>query len=59
VDDTNYPNFPKLMFENGIITQLDFWIQPNDRVNWWDLPGWEVDLSRRPTNAVVPDCQEQ
>jgi hypothetical protein len=57
VDDTSYPAFPKLIFEDGTITQLDFWVQPNQRVNWWNLPGWEVSLSERPTDAGVLDCQ--
>jgi hypothetical protein len=59
-DDTSYPTLPKLVFENGKIKQLDFWIEPNKRANWWNLPGWEVELSRReaaPTN--VPNCQKR
>ncbi|MBD2060463.1 hypothetical protein H6F88_31460 [Oculatella sp. FACHB-28] len=59
VDDTSYPDFPTLIFEDGAITQLDFWVQPNQRINWWDLPGWEVNLSERPADADVPACQEQ
>lgn len=59
VDDTSYPAFPKLIFEDGTITQLDFWIQPNQRVNWWNLPGWEINLSERPENAGASNCQNQ
>ncbi len=50
-DDSNYPAWPKLILEDGNIKQLDFWIQPNQRVNWWNLPGWEVKLSKRATAA--------
>jgi hypothetical protein len=55
-DDSNYPTLPKLIFENGKITQLDFWIEPNKRINWWKLPGWEVKLSRRATATAVATC---
>jgi hypothetical protein len=59
-DDTSYPTFPKLRFEDGKIAQLNFWIQPNQRVNWWNLPGWEVKLSG-PLNrdSTVPNCQKR
>ena len=59
-DDTSYPTFPKLRFEDGKITQLNFWIQPNQRVNWWNLPGWEVKLSGPlKRDSTVPNCQKQ
>jgi len=59
-DDTSYPAFPKLVFEDGKIKQLDFWIQPNKRLNWWDLPGWEVKLSMRKAAAsAVSNCQKR
>ncbi|MEG4483960.1 hypothetical protein [Microcoleus sp. D2_18a_B4] len=59
-DDTSYPNFPTLRFEEGKITQLDFWIQPNQRVNWWNLPGWEVKLSEpKMGDSTVPNCQKR
>lgn len=59
-DDTSYPNFPTLRFEDGKITQLDFWIQPNQRVNWWNLPGWEVKLSEpKMSDSTVPNCQKR
>ncbi|MBD3884170.1 hypothetical protein IFO70_20695 [Phormidium tenue FACHB-886] len=57
-NDRDYPNFPKLAFENGEIEYLDFWVQPNDRVVWWNLPGWEVDLSLRQSEADTVNCQE-
>lgn len=58
-DDTSYPAFPKLVFEDGKIKQLDFWIQPNKRVNWWDLAGWEVKLSmRKADTAAVVNCEK-
>ncbi|WP_017315627.1 hypothetical protein [Mastigocladopsis repens] len=59
-DDHDYPALPKLVFENGKIKQLDFWIQPNKRVVWWNLPGWEVKLSmRKASGAAVPNCQKR
>jgi hypothetical protein len=57
--DRDYPRFPTLLFENGKINQLDFWVQPQNRVVWWNLPGWEVNLSRRQAGADVPNCQER
>lgn len=63
VNDRDYPNFPTIVFENGEIQYLDFWIQPSDRVVWWNLPGWKVNLSRRQaeeaTGVGVPNCQQQ
>ncbi|MEG4456109.1 hypothetical protein [Microcoleus sp. N9_A1] len=59
-DDTSYPTFPKLRFEDGKIVQLNFWIQPNQRVNWWNLPGWEVKLSEpKMSDSTVPNCQKR
>ncbi|UNU24979.1 hypothetical protein [Microcoleus vaginatus] len=59
-DDTSYPTFPTLRFEDGKITQLNFWIQPNQRVNWWNLPGWEVKLSEpKKSDSTVPNCQKR
>ena len=59
-DDTSYPTFPTLIFEDGKITQLNFWIQPNKRVNWWNLPGWEVKLSEpRMSDSTVLNCQKR
>ena len=57
--DRDYPRFPTLVFENGKINELDFWVQPQNRVVWWNLPGWEVNLSRRQAGADVPNCQER
>ncbi|WP_373535071.1 hypothetical protein [Microcoleus sp.] len=59
-DDTSYPTFPKLRFEDGNISQLNFWIQPNQRVNWWNSNGWEVKLSEpQMSNSTVPNCQKR
>ena len=59
-DDTSYPTFPTLRFEDGKIAQLNFWIQPNQRVNWWNLPGWEVKLSGPlKRDSTVPNCQKR
>ncbi|MEM8638480.1 MAG: hypothetical protein AAGG51_06695 [Cyanobacteria bacterium P01_G01_bin.54] len=43
-EDADAPNFPQLVFEDGEIQQLDFWLEPGPRVNWWALPGWAVEL---------------
>ncbi len=45
--DINYPEFPQLIFEDGEIQQLDFWVEPGKRAVWWGLPGWEIELSPR------------
>lgn len=59
-DDTSYPTFPTLRFEDGKITRLNFWIQQNQRVNWWNLPGWEVKLSGPlKSGSTVPNCQKR
>ena len=59
-EDTSYPTFPTLRFEDGKIAQLNFWIQPNQRVNWWNLPGWEVKLSGPlKSDSTVPNCQKR
>jgi hypothetical protein len=58
-DDTSYPTFPKLIFDNGKLKQLDFWVQPNKRANWWNMPGWEVKVSMRKASATVQNCQRR
>ena len=59
-DDRDYPTFPKLVFENGKIKQLDFWLQPGKRVVWWNLPGWEVKYSQRQASApTILNCQKR
>lgn len=45
--DIDYPAFPKLIFDEGEIQRLDFWIEPGERGVWWGLPGWEIELSPR------------
>ena len=46
-DDTGYPEYPKLMIQDGEIQTLDFWVEPIERIVWWGLPGWNVEFSRR------------
>ena len=59
-DDSSYPAFPKLVFEDGKIKQLDFWMEPKKRVVWWNLPGWEVKLSMPKADAsAVSNCQKR
>ncbi|QKQ77700.1 hypothetical protein FBB35_06930 [Nostoc sp. TCL240-02] len=59
-DDRDYPTFPKLVFDNGKIKQLDFWLQPEKRVVWWNLPGWEVKYTQRHASApTVLNCHKR
>ncbi len=59
-NDRDYPAFPKLVFENGKIKRLDFWVQTNKRVVWWNSRGWEVKLSMRQASApAVSNCQKR
>lgn len=63
VNERDHPNFSAIVFENGEIQYLNFWIQPSDRVIWWNSPGWKVNLSRRQaeeaTGVGVPNYQQQ
>lgn len=56
-NDSSYPTFPKLIFENGKVKQLNFWIEPGKRIVWWGLPGWEVKTSLR-QDMAVPACRK-
>ncbi|MEB3230746.1 MAG: hypothetical protein VKJ64_07040 [Leptolyngbyaceae bacterium] len=53
-DDSNYPEFPQLTFTDGEVEQLDFWIEPGDRLMWWDLPGWDVTLTPTAAGTECP-----
>ncbi|NEO87214.1 MAG: hypothetical protein F6J87_23585 [Spirulina sp. SIO3F2] len=55
-EDVDAPNFPQLVFEDGEIQQLDFWLESGPRVNWWALPGWEVELE--PWGASTSDTAQ-
>ncbi len=58
-DDSSYPAFPKLVFEDGKIKRLDFWIEPGKRIVWWKLPGWKVDFSlRKASSGAVTACKK-
>lgn len=47
-DDVNYPEFPQLVLEEGEVQKLEFWVEPGaERGSWWDLPGWNVELTPR------------
>ena len=46
-EDQNYPQFPKLIFQDGEIYLLDFWVEPGERDIWWRRQGWEIELSPR------------
>lgn len=51
-NDSSYPTLPKLVFEDGKIKRLDFWIEPGKRLLWWTLPGWDVDFSLRKASSA-------
>lgn len=56
--DSNQPEFPKLVFQNGQIQTLDFWIEPGKRLNWGTLPGWETTFTRKDSAPVTTlPCQ--
>jgi len=55
--DTGYPEYPKLILEDGLIQYLDFWIEPGERVFWWGQPGWKVELFPRDNVPGIPDCR--
>lgn len=57
--DTDYPNFPQLILQDGEVQQLDFWMEAGPRVNWWALPGWKVQLSEPSISTTLclnPSC---
>ncbi|MBE9116704.1 hypothetical protein IQ249_12415 [Lusitaniella coriacea LEGE 07157] len=56
--DTHYPKFPKLVFEDGIFQHLDFWLESGERRIWWELPGWEVDLSESDCPPTMPELSD-
>lgn len=45
--DTDYPEFPKLILEDGEIQSLEFWVESDQRGSWWDTPGWDIQLTER------------
>jgi hypothetical protein len=55
--DTGYPEYPKLILEDGLIQRLDFWIEPGERVVWWGQPGWKVELFPRNNLPGILDCR--
>ncbi|MGI0488146.1 hypothetical protein ACN4EK_22115 [Pantanalinema rosaneae CENA516] len=56
--DSNHPEFPKLVFQDGQIQTLDFWIEPGKRLNWGTLPGWETTFTRKGSAPVAAlPCQ--
>lgn len=58
-NDSNYPNFPKLILNDGEIEKLDFWIEEGKRVPWWNLAGWEVTARQRDTSEDITIICEQ
>ena len=54
--DVDYPEFPALIFQEGIPETLDFWMESPQRSIWWNRNGWEVEISRREDNIQKIDC---
>lgn len=46
-DDTDYPDYPKLILEDGEIQSLEFWVESDQRGSWWNTPGWDIQLTER------------
>ncbi|MGK7932787.1 MAG: hypothetical protein AB4041_15330 [Microcystaceae cyanobacterium] len=55
-NDSNYPNLPKLTLNDGEVENLDFWIEEERRLPWWNLQGWEVSTTQRETSEDLPTC---
>ena len=56
-DDVDYPQYPQLIFKEGKPETLDFWGESAKRRVWWNVNGWEVEVSPRPGEEVISDCQ--
>ncbi len=56
-NDVDYPSFPQLTLKEGQPEILDFWIEPAKRRLWWNLNGWNVELSQVQENQTINDCQ--
>ena len=46
LQDVDYPEYPQLTLMDGVVEQLDFWAESEQRASWWDLPGWEITVER-------------
>ena len=45
--DTDYPEYPKLILQDGEIQSLEFWVESEKRGSWWNTPGWDIQLTKR------------
>ena len=52
--DADYPEFPKLILQDGEIDRLEFWVESDTRGSWWDTPGWDIQLSERQGITELP-----
>ncbi|MGD1850212.1 MAG: hypothetical protein ACFCBU_06265, partial [Cyanophyceae cyanobacterium] len=34
-DDRNYPDYPRVILQDGKVELVDFWVDPRDRGIWW------------------------
>jgi hypothetical protein len=55
-DDSNYPEFPQLVLNEGQVESLDFWAEKGKRQKWWNREGWTVNLSQRESSLEIPQC---
>ena len=46
-EDVDFPDFPQLLFVDGTLERLEFWVESEERGSWWDLPGWNISLQRQ------------
>ena len=56
-DDVDYPQYPQLIFQEGKPETLDFWVEPSKRRIWWNVNGWEVEISPRQGEQIIADCK--
>jgi hypothetical protein len=54
-DDTDYPEFPQLILQEGEIQRLEFWVESDQRGSWWETPGWTIELTRQ-APGDLPGC---
>lgn len=54
--DTDYPEFPQLILQDGEVDRLEFWVESDQRGSWWDTPGWAIELTRQGPGDPVDSC---
>ena len=55
--DRNYPDYPRVILQDGKVELLDFWVDPRDRDIWWTgIPGWDVQLTQTDCEIDPPSA---